>query len=158
MKKNGKPKKITKNSRTKTEDPAGKKLQPESEDDSILRRLRKNAEAHLGHNPEVLDKLNRQDMEQTLHELGTYQIELEMQNAQLREAQQELEESRRRLADRYDFAPVGYFSLDRDGKILSVNLTGASMLGMAKNELVHQSFSRFVDKKDVDRFYKGVEK
>jgi len=94
-----------------------------------------------------------QESEPVVPELGTYQIELEMQNEELRAAQQELEESRRLLADLYDFSPVGYFSLDPDGKIISVNLTGAAMLGSNKNELSRKAFSLLVHKEDADIFY-----
>jgi PAS domain S-box-containing protein len=75
-----------------------------------------------------------------LHELQVHQIELEMQNRQLREAQQELEEARDRCADLYDFAPVGYLALDEFGTVLEINLTGAGMLGKERLNIVGQPF------------------
>jgi len=75
-----------------------------------------------------------------LHELQVHQIELEMQNRQLREAQQELEEARDRYADLYDFAPVGYITLDESGVVLEINLTGAGMLGKERLNIVGQPF------------------
>ena len=60
------------------------------------------------------------------HELDVYRLEFEMQNRELREAQWQLEESRSRLADLYDFAPVVYVTLDPLGKILEANLTAAA--------------------------------
>jgi PAS domain S-box-containing protein len=71
-----------------------------------------------------------------LHELQVHQIELEMQNCQLREAQQELEVTRDRYADLYDFAPVGYLTLDESGIVLEINLTGAGMLGRERLNIV----------------------
>jgi PAS domain S-box-containing protein len=75
-----------------------------------------------------------------LHELQVHQIELEMQNRELREAQQQLEEARDRYADLYDFAPVGYLTLDEAGTVLEINLTGAGLLGKERLNIVGQSF------------------
>lgn len=75
-----------------------------------------------------------------LHELQVHQIELEMQNRQLREAQQELEEARDRYADLYDYSPVGYLTLDESGIVLEINLTGAGMLGKERLNIVGQPF------------------
>jgi PAS domain S-box-containing protein len=78
------------------------------------------------------------EVERLLHELEVHQIELQMQNRQLREAQQLLEESRSRYADLFDFAPVGYCSLDEEGGLREVNLTAAGMLGIDRTSLRSQ--------------------
>lgn len=70
------------------------------------------------------------------HELHVYQVELEMQNRDLRESQQVVEDSRSRYADLYDFAPVGYCTLDAAGELLEINLTGAAMLGGERSKLL----------------------
>lgn len=75
-----------------------------------------------------------------LHNLQVHQIELEMQNRQLRESQQELEEARDRYADLYDFAPVGYLTLNEFGVVQEINLTGAGMLGMERFNITGQPF------------------
>ncbi|MGH7450206.1 MAG: PAS domain S-box protein [bacterium] len=75
-----------------------------------------------------------------LHDLQVYQIELEMQNRELQEAQQKLEVSRDRYADLYDFAPLGYMTLDKKGGILEINLTGAAMLGGERSRLLGMPF------------------
>jgi diguanylate cyclase (GGDEF)-like protein len=75
------------------------------------------------------------------YELRQHQIELEIQNRELKESRQELEDARNQYADLYDFAPVGYLSLDRDGCIIELNLTAASMLGRERAYLQNHPFS-----------------
>lgn len=74
--------------------------------------------------------------EHLLHELQAYQIELEMQNRKLRETKLMLEEARDRYARLYDFAPVGYLTLDETGNVLEINLTGATLLGLDRSEII----------------------
>ncbi len=83
------------------------------------------------------------ETQRLLHELQVHQIELEMQNAELRRAQEELELSRNKYAELYDFAPVGYFCLDPSGLILEVNLQGAQLLGIERQLLVNTPLERF---------------
>ena len=87
-----------------------------------------------------------------LHELQVHQIELEMQNETLRQTQIEMEESRDRYVDLYDFAPVGYLSLSADGLITQINLTGAALLGAERSKLLNQHFAQFVAPQDRDRW------
>ena len=82
-----------------------------------------------------------------------YQIELEMQNEALRQAQVALEESRDHYVDIYDFAPVGYLTLTREGMISEINLTGAALLGVERNKLLHRRFAQFVAPEDSDRWH-----
>ena len=88
-----------------------------------------------------------------LHELHVYQIELEMQNEELRRAQTELDAARSRYFDLYDLAPVGYFTISERGVIQEANFTAATLLGVARGSLVRQPLTRFIFKEDQDAFY-----
>ncbi|MFH0966479.1 MAG: GAF domain-containing protein, partial [Methanobacteriota archaeon] len=91
-----------------------------------------------------------------IHELRVHQIELEIQNENLKKVQQDLEHSRNRYIDLYDFAPVGYITLTNEGLISEVNLTGATLLGVVRIHLIHTRFRKFVSPGDldqVDRFF-----
>ncbi len=79
-----------------------------------------------------------------LHELRVHQIELEMQNEALRAAQSALEDSRDRYVDLYEFAPVGYLTLNADGMIEQINLTAATLLGKERKQLLQRSFTSLV--------------
>jgi hypothetical protein len=70
------------------------------------------------------------DIQHLLHELQMHQVELEMQNEELRKVQEEIEESRSRFVDLLDFALAPYFTLDSDGKLFEVNFKGAELLRM----------------------------
>ena len=79
--------------------------------------------------------------------------ELQVQNEELRKAQSELEESRSRYSDLYDFAPVGYFTFDQQGLILEVNLTGTTLLGVERSALSKRPFVLFIAPEHQDAFY-----
>ena len=87
-----------------------------------------------------------------LHELRVHQIELEMQNEALRMAQTGLEESRNRYVDLYDFAPVGYITLDSTGMIEELNLTASVLLGKARKNLLKRSFTTTIFAEDQSRW------
>jgi PAS domain S-box-containing protein len=87
-----------------------------------------------------------------LHELQVHQVELEMQNEALRGAQAELEASRDRYLDLYDFAPVGYLTLNSDGMIEELNLTAATLLDMERKDLLHRRFTALVVAEDQSRW------
>lgn len=80
-----------------------------------------------------------------LHELQVHKIELEMQNEELLRAQEELRSSSDRYSLLYDFAPVSYFTLSRDGMILTANLAGAELVNKERSRLVRQNFGRFLE-------------
>lgn len=94
-----------------------------------------------------------QKISHLLSELQVRQAKLEMQNQELREAQQALEETRDRYAALYDFSPVGYLTLDDTGLIVDINLTGAIMLGMERANLLGKSFSMRLANGDAYAFF-----
>lgn len=113
-----------------------------SKEDALRQRAEKKIVAPSSHK----DK----DVAQHLYELRVHQIELEIQNEELRHAQQELEASRACYFDLYNLAPVGYCTIDKQGVILEANLTAATQLGVERGALVKQPISRFVFPDDQD--------
>ena len=103
--------------------------------------------------PETPNKLSPEEVRQALNELRVHQIELEIQNEELRRTQAELEASRTRYIDLYNLAPVGYFALSETGSILEANLTAATLLGMTPGDLVNHSFPHFILTEDQDVYY-----
>jgi len=106
--------------------------------------------------PENIESLSVEAARQMLHELRVHQIELEMQNEELRRAQTELNAARARYFDLYDLAPVGYCTLSEQKLILEANLTAATLLGVARGALVKQPITRFIFKQDQDLYYKHL--
>lgn len=119
-------------------------------------RLRDRAEELLG--SEVLDEeniaaLSTEDIGRLVHNLRVHQVELEMQNEDLRQAQLQLEELKDRYLDLYDFAPIGYLTLDRKGLVRESNLTAARLLGVDRKRLIGTFFSRFVCEAESGAWY-----
>ena len=111
--------------------------------------LRRQAEQQLRENPAELPNLRTEtDTQRLLHELQVHQIELEMQNAELRQARDTLDKALANYTDLYDFAPVGYFTLDRKGVVNAANFTGATILGVERGRLIGRRFGQFVDARD----------
>jgi PAS domain S-box-containing protein len=100
----------------------------------------------------------RSDYQEVIHDLQVHQIELAAQNEELRKTQLKLEESHARYLDLYDHAPVGYFTLDRKGRILAVNRTGSRQLGLEPEALLKKPFPSFMSQDDSDLFYLHLKK
>lgn len=113
---------------------------------------------------------SREDMQRLIHELSVHQIELEMQQEELLNANENLartgiglQQGLARYTDLYDFAPVGYLTLTRESKIVDANLTAETMLGVERSRLKGDRFSRFVSNEDrplfnafMDKLFSGM--
>ncbi len=116
--------------------------------------LRRKAEHDLRDEKLDIENMSEDEILKTMHELHVHQLELEMQNEELRRARVELEDSRNKYTDLFEFAPIGYFILDKKGVIEQVNLTATSMLGIERTFLLNQIFSLYIEnKEDRDVFY-----
>ena len=132
-----------------------KTRKPEQQKNSELRtgaekKLKSQKTPHKGTSDKKTEKL--------IHELQVHQIELEMQNDELRKSQAELEESRTKYSDLYDFAPVGYFTFDKKGLTLEANLTAAKELGREISGLVHKPFRTHLVTADRNIFDSHLQK
>jgi len=112
--------------------------------------LRKAALAKLATMPSI--ELDTHAKNELLHELQVHQIELEMQNETLRQAQQALEESRDSYMDLYEFAPVGYLTLNEDGLIKNINLTCSILLGKERKQLLNKSLRTMIVEYDQGKW------
>ena len=126
-----------------------------SSKDSTWQRLRARAEASFRKKPDapLPSTLPPETTESLLHELQVHQIELEMQNEELRESHIALDIVRTRYFDLYDLAPIGYLTLNSHGAIQQANLTVANLLGMTRSSLIKQPLSKLILKADQDIYY-----
>ncbi|HEX7555717.1 MAG TPA: PAS domain-containing protein, partial [Leptolinea sp.] len=115
--------------------------------------LRRRAEAEFGQRPDLQDPSRApMDAQRLFHELQVHQIELEMQNEELRQSRAEAEIGLARYTDLYDFAPVGYFTMKQDGTVSQVNLSGVRLLDIERSKLIGRRFSLFVAEGDRPLF------
>jgi PAS domain S-box-containing protein len=122
--------------------------------DDVRRRAEELVRGKAVRSQENLEALSPGESRRILHELQVHQIELEMQNEELRRVQAELEGSRARYFNLYDLAPVGYCTISEQGVILEANLTAATLLGVTKGEIVRQSLTCFIVREDQDTYYR----
>ena len=116
-------------------------------------KLRIKAEEQLAASDRKADHMELADLKSLAHELAVHQVELEIQNEELRQSRTAAEEARNRYLDLFDFAPVGYFTLDEHIRIIEANLTGCALLGVDKRTLKNKPFTRFVVDDETDSFY-----
>jgi len=123
--------------------------------ESTWQRLRVRAEASFRKKTDtpLPSALPPETTESLLHELQVHQIELEMQNEELRESNNALDMVRTRYFDLYDLAPIGYLTLNQHGLIQQANLKVASLLSMVRSSLIKQPLSKLILKADQDVYY-----
>lgn len=121
-------------------------------------QLRKKAEEILKNK---LEKLNldptEADLLRLVHELEVHQIELELQNEELKLARERAESLAHKYTSLFDFAPIGYFTLSDKGKILELNLMGSKMLGRERSYLINKSFGQFILEEELPAFNQFLE-
>ncbi len=122
-----------------------------------IEALRKRAEEILQSRPEVFKRISSTDIKDLVHELQTYEIELEMQNQELDSSRQMIEALKDKYLYLYNFAPCGYVTLDTKGVIEEANLTAAEMLRMDKMLLVGKPFSVFLSSDSQKDFFGHIE-
>lgn len=120
----------------------------------LRKRAEEVAREKAAQSPENLEDLSHDETRRMLHELRVHQIELEMQNEEMRRAHTELEASMTLYADLYDFAPVGYVTLSESGLIQKANLTAATLLGVIRSALIRKPLTRFILPQDHDIYYR----
>ncbi|MCK9377416.1 MAG: PAS domain S-box protein [Syntrophobacterales bacterium] len=113
---------------------------------------RKKGEAAPKSSPSESRNESPEEIQALIHELEVHQIELEMQNEELRRSQSELEAASQKYVDFYDFAPVGFLTLERNGLIKEINLTAAGLLGKTREKLVNTLLRFYIVPQDLDLF------
>ena len=122
-------------------------------DAGMRRRAERKLADKTGLSHSARKPLSPEESKSVLHELEVHQVQLEMQNDELRRAYEALDAARESYFDLYDMAPVGYCTLSEEGFVLEANLTASAMMGLPKSELVKSPFSRFISKEDQDTYY-----
>ncbi|MCF8367267.1 MAG: PAS domain S-box protein, partial [Bacteroidales bacterium] len=120
--------------------------------DDRLKQLREKAELILNDDENKKPDIPRGDFNRIIQELKVYQIELELQNEELREAQKSLEESRNSYAQLYNQAPAGYVTLSKNSMILQANQTFLNMVNQDLHNVVNASLAEFIAENDRKTF------
>ncbi len=129
---------------------------PEEKENNRRQELQQEAAQKLQSLIQGLDPLSEQqvqDIKSLVHRLQIQRIELELQNEQLQASQAELEASREAYKELFDFAPVGYLTLDSDCVIQQANLKAATLLESQRDELIGKNLYHYVLSEDRDRLY-----
>jgi PAS domain S-box-containing protein len=127
-------------------------------DHDIDPKLRERAEQQVNRCTIDVDLMDVDEVRRILHELQVHEVELEMQNEELRTTQQELERVKQKYVDLFDYAPIGYVSLDQQGVVQEANLTMANMLGKVRSQVRGKQLYDFVIESDKDLLFQCLRK
>jgi len=119
----------------------------------LSKKLRNRAERLLSTTRREIAEMPVDDVQKLVHELQVHQIELEMQNEELRRTKTELELAKDRYVELYDFAPCAHLTLNAQGEILDASLSAGELFGRERDSLIHQKFTRFLPAESQDTFY-----
>lgn len=123
-------------------------------------KLRKTAELLI--NKKVTGtkpSFSESDTLKIIHELEVHQVELEMQNEELKQAREIAELAEKKYTELYDFAPSGYLTLTKEGEISNLNLSAETLLGKERSKLIKSSFGFFISldtRKVYNRFLQKI--
>src|ERR1019366_8555324 len=115
--------------------------------------LRARAEQVLSKTRGDIAPMSEPDVRKLVHDLQVHQVELEMQNDELRRTQAALEEARDRFTDLYDFSPLALLTLSQGEQVLEANLAAATLLGLERKHLIHRKLNHFIPVEAQDGFY-----
>ena len=133
--------------------------QIKNEAKTLITTLRQKAEEQFANTKsQTTNTISEVDLLKLIHELEVHQIELEMQNEELRCAKERAECAEAKYTELYDFEPSGYLSVNENGEILNLNLSAAQMLGKARMHLVNSIFGFFIDNASLSIFNNFLEK
>ena len=121
--------------------------------DELRRKAEERASENAAKVPENQKPMSSKEIEVVLHELRVHEIELEMQNEELRWVRVELETTQAEYFDLYDLAPVGYCTISEEGLLLKANMTAASLLGVVRGWLTGRRLSPFIHEEDQNMYY-----
>lgn len=135
----------------------------ETSDDNYLESesylyLRKEAETILATRKYSMEEMSMDSYHKTIHELRTYQIELELQNEELLHTQTELNKGKARYAFLYENAPIGYLTMNEKGKMLTVNYAVSELLGYLPSQFKNKRLADFITPKDQDSYFLNLQK
>jgi PAS domain S-box-containing protein len=128
------------------------------ENSEQLQMFRKKAEDLIKRNQITSGKFMGMEMEELLHELQVFQIELEMQNDELRQSYNDLELEKTKFSGLYDLAPVGYLILNKFGAVTEINITGLNQMETERKEILGRRFQDYVSKDQSGDFYNMIRK
>ena len=131
-------------------------MSPKKNPVSNLTTLRQKVEASLKPTRMQVKKMSLQEVQQLVHQLQVNQIELKRQNEELRRRQLDLQCACDRYAELYDFAPVGFLTLNAQGHILEANLTACQFLKVERKALIHQMLETFVIADDQPKLHRHL--